>query len=148
MDAGKTERFPLGLLYVLEIYEGDTVEFHEIRGAEKATTIRNQIYRLEYLQGMPENESAFFQQLVDTCNNVSIFRIKRPAVVPVHQLMTLLKNHINFFCLPTLRSRIPPFPTPPSPTNSHFLRPLISSIKIILLSSLTGNFRLFISFFF
>lgn len=95
MDAGKTERFPLGLLYVLEIYEGDNVEFQEIKGAEKATTIRNEIYRLEYLQGMPENESAFFQQLVDTCNNVSIFRIKRPAAIPVHQVMTLLKNHIN-----------------------------------------------------
>jgi hypothetical protein len=94
INNNKKDLFPLHTLFVLEIHDKMEVEFQEIRGGEKLTSIRNQIYRLEYLLGMPENESAYFQYLVDICNNAKIIRVKRPVNIHIHRLMGLLKNYM------------------------------------------------------
>jgi hypothetical protein len=94
MDTSNLDQYLLNRVFILEIHDEISVEFQEIKGAEKLTSIRNQIYRLEYLQGMPQNESAFFKTLADVSNNVTVTRIKRPAEIPVQQLMDLLKKQI------------------------------------------------------
>ena len=78
----------------MEIHNNTSIEFNEIRGTEKLTRLRNQIYRLEYLQGMPENESAFFQNLADISKNVRIILVKRPDETSIQHLMSLLKKYI------------------------------------------------------
>ena len=95
LDAEKKDSFPLRQLFVIEIHEKKGTEFREIRGAEKLTIIRNQIYRLEYLQGMPQNESAYFHNLVDISNAVKITLVKRHVDISILHLMDLIKNYIG-----------------------------------------------------
>lgn len=90
-----TGSFLLSLLFVLEINDQADVEFEEIKGVEKLTLLRSQIYRLEMIMGMPENELLIFHQLADISNNVKIIRVKRPVDISINRLMNLLKNYIN-----------------------------------------------------
>ena len=94
VESEKPDFFLLNQIFVLEIHDKTAVEFQQIKGAEKVTIIRNQIYRMEYLQGMPENESVFFEYLVNISNHVTITLVKRPAKIPIQQLMLLLKKYI------------------------------------------------------
>jgi len=94
VESEKPDFFLLEKIFVLEIHDKTAVEFQQIKGAEKVTIIRNQIYRMEYLQGMPENESIFFEYLVNISNHVTITLVKRPAKIPIQQLMVLLKKYI------------------------------------------------------
>ncbi len=93
MEGSKLDQYPLSRIFILEIHDASTTEFEEIKGAEKLTSIRNEIYRLEYLQGMPQNESAFFKTLVQV-SNIAVTRVKRPIEIPVRQLMELMKKQI------------------------------------------------------
>lgn len=95
IDKEATAKFPLNTLFVVEIHDKMEVEFRELKGAEKLTILRSQIYRLEYLKGMPENEAVFFHQLATISNNVNIIIIKRPFKIPIPDLMSLLKNYID-----------------------------------------------------
>lgn len=95
MVPGHTEPYPLNLLFILITSEEDRTEITEVRGAEKYIALRNEIYRYEYLQGMPENEKAFFITLSDVGNNVRIFNVKRPADIPVVNLMSEIKGRIS-----------------------------------------------------
>ena len=90
-----TGTFLLSLLFVLEVTDKAVVEFEEIKGVEKLNLLRSQIYRLEMLKGMPENELLIFHQLADISNNVKIIRVKRPIDISINRLMNLLKNYIN-----------------------------------------------------
>ena len=92
IDDSKLDLFLLSRIFVLEIHNKTDIEYQEIKGIEKLTSIRTHIYRLEYLHGMPQNESFFFRNLADISNNVSIIRIKRPPKISVQEVMSVLKN--------------------------------------------------------
>ena len=85
----------LNQVFILEIHEQPGVIFEELKGVEKLALLRSQVYRLELLKGMPENELLFFQQLADLSSNVNITRVKRPADISINQLMEAFKKHIN-----------------------------------------------------
>ncbi len=93
MDGATGNMFRLNRIYILEISEADGVEFEELAGSSKFTAVRNEIYRPEYLQGMPENEPVYFKTLVDICNKVNVFRVRRPALIEVQELMRQVKKH-------------------------------------------------------
>jgi hypothetical protein len=83
-------------IFVLEVGEEVAVpEMEEISGAEKLTILRSQIYRLEMLQGMPENDLAFFPKLALIGNAVKITRIRRPARIPILDLKNYLKKYLD-----------------------------------------------------
>lgn len=94
INSAEQDQFLLNNIFVLEIHDHSTAVFEMIRGAEKLTTLRNQIYRLEYLRGMPENEASFFYQLATISNYCTIMRVKRPAEIPIQELMGLMKAYI------------------------------------------------------
>jgi hypothetical protein len=94
IDGGKLDLFLLCRIFILETHNSPDMEFQEIKGAEKLTSIRNHIYRLEYLSGMPQVEYIFFQNLVDISNNVTIIRVKRPPKISIHKVMSLLKKYM------------------------------------------------------
>jgi len=61
----------------------------------KFAAMRNEIYRPEYLKGMPENEPVYFGNLVEISNNVRIFRVSRPREIRVREMTRLLKEHMD-----------------------------------------------------
>ena len=82
-------------IFLIEIYEKPTIVFQDIIGAEKVTVLRNEIYRLEYLQGMPENELFYFKKLVEISKNIKITKLFRPKTIPVLQTQDILKKYLQ-----------------------------------------------------
>jgi hypothetical protein len=83
-NAGNIYR--LDQVYVLEVKDKGEISFAEITGIEKFTALRGEIYRKEYLEGMPENERLYLSYLVDISNNVKIFRVSRPLKAGVSEV--------------------------------------------------------------
>jgi hypothetical protein len=91
----KDSTFMLHHIFLIEIYEKPTIVFQDIIGAEKVTVLRNEIYRLEYLQGMPENELFYFKKLVEISKNIKITKLFRPKTIPVLQTHDILKKYLQ-----------------------------------------------------
>jgi hypothetical protein len=85
IDQGKSITFPLDYVFVLDLYDKNEVECTILYGSEKFAALRNEIYRYEYLQGMPENEAVYFQQLIEISRGVEIARIVRPSNITIEQ---------------------------------------------------------------
>ena len=85
----------LDQVYVLEIIKTEAVEFEELPGSLKFSALRNEIYRPEYLKGMPDNEPIYFKNLIDISNNVRVIKVRRPSVIKIQELMRLVKRQIG-----------------------------------------------------
>jgi hypothetical protein len=97
MDEAGGNTIRLEQVYILEIKETKTVEFEELTGSSKFAALRNEIYRLEYLKGMPENEGVYFEKLIDISNQVNVTRVKRPEIFGIKELRALVKKHVALF---------------------------------------------------
>ena len=95
MGKSTNEMNPLNLIYVLSLNDGNEAIISEISGSSKFPALYNQIYRREYLKGMPEIEKKFFDDLIKTCNEVRVFNLARPEKIAVTDLMEVLKEHIG-----------------------------------------------------
>jgi len=87
------EFFRLDEIFVIEISDGESVVIRETDGPEKFEVIRNQIYRYEFLTGMPENEQVFFRTLLGICSNIPLIRILRPEKMEIRQLMEAVTEY-------------------------------------------------------
>ena len=87
--------YPLNHIFLLEIHEKPAIVFQKIEGAEKVIALRNEIYRLEYLHGMPENERLYFEKLVQISRNTKITRLLRPKNIPIEQTQQQIQNHLR-----------------------------------------------------
>jgi hypothetical protein len=83
---GKNNLSRLDYVLILEPHNEPEVKYRELTGPEKFTSLRNEIYRFEYLQGMPENEPAYFNQIVDICREVRIILVRRPPQIAIDDL--------------------------------------------------------------
>ena len=72
LESYKDSTFRLNHIFLLEKHDRSNIDFQEIEGAEKIMALRKEIYRLEYMQGMPENEAFYFKNLVEISNNMTI----------------------------------------------------------------------------
>ncbi len=93
MDNAAGDTFRLDQIYILKIQDTDTVEFEELSGSSKFIALRNEIYRIEYLKGMPENEPVYFKNLIDISNHLRVFRVNRPRIIKILELMNLIKEN-------------------------------------------------------
>lgn len=94
IEADMQRNSSLDMILVLAVGEGYKIELREITGASKVSTLRNEIYRWEYLQGMPENETKYFSDLVAVSKNTVLFEVVRPASIPVQELTTYIREKI------------------------------------------------------
>jgi hypothetical protein len=94
IDKSAAGLVPLNIIYLLEIHDQKESIFSELTGSDRFSSLHNEIYRREFLNGMPDNETIYFRNLVDISNNVKIFSVKRPEIVRVDELMPLLRDHI------------------------------------------------------
>jgi hypothetical protein len=78
--------FRLDYIFILQNPHGQEVTFDELTATDKFAAVRSEIFRPEYLSGMPENIPVYFSQTVETCSNVRVFHVKRPANIMVSEL--------------------------------------------------------------
>lgn len=99
MDPGSGDLFKLRIIYILQVTDVRAIKPEELSGSDKFEAIRNEIYRPEYLKGMPENETVYFRNIMDICNNVHVFRICRPEKIHINELTRLFEKHLENFSL-------------------------------------------------
>ncbi|NBB22952.1 hypothetical protein GVN20_26585 [Runella sp. CRIBMP] len=97
MESDKGEEVALDHVFVLQIYDKSTVKIQELKGVEKFTALRNEIYRKEFLQGMPESEAVYLTQLIAISQTVKITKVYRPADISIEQLRLELEKCILTF---------------------------------------------------
>lgn len=84
--------FTLDQVYILEKGEGLVPEFTELTGSQKLIALRGEIYRQEYLKGMPENEAGYFLDIVNISNAVRVIRVSRPQATGVREMATAMMS--------------------------------------------------------
>jgi hypothetical protein len=97
MDGATGNTFRLDRVYIIEISDNLEVSFEELSGSSKFAALRNEIYRLEYLNGMPENKAVYFEKLIDISNHINVIRVKRPESFRIKELRTLVEKHLSFW---------------------------------------------------
>jgi len=93
MEADKGNTHPLHQIFLLEIHDQPEVKFEEIIGIEKFTALRNEIYRWEYLEGMPECEACYFNQLTSIGKEVRITKVFRPTGIGIDQFCSQIEEY-------------------------------------------------------
>ena len=94
MESGKTESFPLKIIFILEVHNQSGIICTEVSGAEKVMAIRNEVYRPEYLKGMQANEPVFFHKIIEISREVKVFRVSRPVQLKISDLMLTVRSLI------------------------------------------------------
>ena len=87
--------FPLHLIFIVEKHDLPEVKFQELKGIERFTALRNEIYRWEYLGGMPETETHYLSQLVNLSANVLVIKVLRPEEIEIELLRSVLADFIT-----------------------------------------------------
>ena len=91
----KNSTFPLNHIFLISFHEKSEIKFQKLTGAEKVTALRNEIYRLEYLHGMPENEVFYFKKLVEMCKSIQVTKLLRPKNIPIEQTKNELIRYMQ-----------------------------------------------------
>lgn len=94
MVNGQKEGFPLQALFILDIHEKPECSFAELTGMDRFTSIRNEIYRWEYLEGMPETEAHYLAQLIRLSEAVKVIKVYRPKDIRIDSLRKILAAYI------------------------------------------------------
>ncbi|MBE0675862.1 MAG: hypothetical protein IH591_14475 [Bacteroidales bacterium] len=95
MESSAGELFRLDMIYILGMTEKGETVFEKMEGAAAFQALRNEIYRLEYLKGIPENEAIYFRKILDITNNAEVFSVQRALDLRVTELMRQVRQHIS-----------------------------------------------------
>ncbi|MBE0655046.1 MAG: hypothetical protein IH594_14690, partial [Bacteroidales bacterium] len=97
MSRGDSERHRLSKVFILNPGTDPQPSINELEGAEKFESLRNCIYRPEYLKGMPDNNEIYFKNLIQTCASVRIFSVSRPAGLKISEMKNQMAGWLNTF---------------------------------------------------
>ncbi|MFV9483980.1 hypothetical protein ACNI3T_09080 [Christiangramia sp. ASW11-125] len=89
--------FTLDHIFLLDIHDNPSISIKEMDGVEKIMTFRKEIYRLEYMFGMPENEPSFFNNLTAMCNFTKVTKLSRPKHIPIQQTQQAIADYLDKF---------------------------------------------------
>jgi hypothetical protein len=95
MESEKGELFGLDHLFILEVYDEPNMSHWNLEGVEKFAALRNEIYRWEYLKGMPQSEASYLKQLIVISQTVRVTKVARPANITIEQLRIELEKLIS-----------------------------------------------------
>ncbi len=108
MESDKGVLFSLDQVFILAIHDKPHVSSWDLEGVEKFAALRNEIYRWEYLQGMPQSEAAYLKQLIVISQTVRVTKVARPANIPIDRLRIELGNLIaNRITSPKKTTKMP-----------------------------------------
>ena len=95
MERAPGDFFRPDLVLLIEVKEYGDADFSEVTGAGQFTALRAEIYRPEYLPGMPENEQAYFETILAVCRNTRMIRITRPAEISIYDLHRSISEYLS-----------------------------------------------------
>ncbi|TQI71965.1 hypothetical protein JM79_2916 [Gramella sp. Hel_I_59] len=87
--------FALDHILLLDIHDNPSISIKEVEGVEKIMALRKEIYRLEYMFGMPENESSFFKDLTAMCNYTKVTKLSRPKQIPIQETQQAIADYLG-----------------------------------------------------
>ncbi|HPJ60887.1 MAG TPA: hypothetical protein PLV06_14870 [Bacteroidales bacterium] len=93
-EAGSGGRYSLRLVINLAVGEASLPELEEVVGVARVAALRNEVYRWEYLHGMPENETQYFADLVSIAKSVKMFEVIRPVGISIKELVKYIREEI------------------------------------------------------
>jgi hypothetical protein len=98
MDASFKEAYPLNLIFIIDKHEKPAVKFKALDGIDCFTALRNEIYRWEYLQGMPESEAQYLKKLLTISAQVQVVQVTRPISIEIDamrcRLVEFIRNNV------------------------------------------------------
>jgi hypothetical protein len=94
MGKDKTLTWPLNLVFILEITNEKETEFFPLNGIAAFTALRNEIYRWEYLQAMPDTETSYLNHLLILSQQVKVIQVKRPERIAIEEMRNILAEKI------------------------------------------------------
>jgi hypothetical protein len=83
----------LNCIFKIEISE--KLDFEIVKGKEKFEILRNEIYRKEYLKGMPQTEIFYVNQLADIAEKCKVIRLFRPSEIQPDYFKKFIEEVIN-----------------------------------------------------
>ncbi len=94
MPAALSDSHPLNIVFVMETGHTDRVQCRPLAGTEAFQTLRNQIYRWQYLVAMPEAEAGYMKQLAVISKTVAIYHVIRPENIQLEEMRKSLQEII------------------------------------------------------
>lgn len=95
MMNGMQNKYPLHRVYIIDVVEEGPVKIDRIGGTDRFVSLRNEIYRWEYLTAMPDTELKYVTKLLAISRKVQVYRVLRPENVPIEAMAGILKSHIK-----------------------------------------------------
>ena len=92
----RVESYPLSYIFMIGVGDDiDEVHFDPLEGASVVTALRDEIYRLEFLNVLPKAEANYFQQLIDVSRSVPAIRVIRPENIPIEKMRNQLEKYLS-----------------------------------------------------
>lgn len=85
---------PLHIIFVMEVSGTDGVLYEPVSGTASFSVIHEQIYRLYYLNVMPEALKTYVATVAAISTHCRIVKVKRPREIPIKQMRTELENYM------------------------------------------------------
>ncbi len=87
--------FSLHQLFIIETADVTGIETEVLTGTKLFTSLRNEVYRWEYLNAMPETESYYLEKLLILSQKVETLKVKRPHAIPIEDMLNFLNKQIK-----------------------------------------------------
>ncbi|QHV96963.1 phosphoenolpyruvate carboxykinase (ATP) [Spirosoma endbachense] len=94
VESGNQMVLLLSHVFIIQIHDVPKIWAQPLRGVEKFSALRKEIYRSEYLEGMPESERAYLEQIIAISQAVTVTKVFRPASIPIELLRIKLEKLI------------------------------------------------------
>ncbi len=95
MERAAGDLFRPDMVLLIVVKESGAVDFTEVTGTGRFAALRGEIYRPEYLHGMPENELQYFSVLLNMASAIRMIRVTRPAEIRVSELRTSIIEYME-----------------------------------------------------
>ena len=85
----------LDLIIRLHVYDQPGTTIEPLTGVPCFTALRNEIFRGDYLPGMPDSETAYLSQLITISRVVRVINVYRPRTITIERLRAELVQLID-----------------------------------------------------
>jgi hypothetical protein len=94
MQSAKASLHRLHHIFLLGIHDKQKVVFENVTGVNKYIILRNEIYRKEYMLGMPECEPDYFKKIVLIAKQATLTKVLRPENIKIEEFYKILEEFI------------------------------------------------------
>jgi hypothetical protein len=95
MPSKKGTRVSLDHIFILDIHERTDICLRKVEGLDKFTVLRNEVYRKEFLRGMPESESEYLRQIVYMASTIPVTKVSRHESSSIELVKSELEKYIQ-----------------------------------------------------